>query len=131
VEHCTLSKNKRYGISIGHRDTDNVIRNCTIENNDLVGILFRKTASEFRSGHRNRIENCLIRNNGKEGKGIGIDIRGKTQDITVQNTRFVNTTGGDQKQGIRISEEAERIVLRDNTFEGCSAPAEAPEETSS
>jgi parallel beta-helix repeat protein len=130
VENCILSKNKRYGISIGHRDTDNVIRGCTIEHNGQVGILFRKTANEFRAGHRNRIENCLIRDNGTEGKGIGIDIQGKTQDIIVQNTRFVNTIGGNQKQGIRISEEAERIILRDNTYEGCSDPAELPMETS-
>ena len=122
AENCTLSKNKRYGISIGHRDTDNVIRGCTIERNEQVGILFRKTPSDFRSGHRNRIENCIIRNNGKEGKGIGIDIQGKTQDITVINTRFVNTIEGNQKQSIRISKEAERIVLRDNIFKGCSAP---------
>jgi hypothetical protein len=97
-----------------------MIRGCTIEHNGQVGILFRKTASEFRSGHRNRIEHCLIRDNGTDGKGIGIDIRGKTQDITVQNTRFINTIGRNQKEGIRISEEAKRIVLRDNTFEGCS-----------
>ena len=121
VENCTLSQNKRYGISIGHRDTDNVIRGCTIERNGQVGILFRKTESDFRCGHRNRIEHCIIRNNGTKGKGFGIDIQGKTQDIFVQNTRFINTTGGNQKEGIRISQEAERIVLRDNTFEGCSA----------
>ena len=115
VENCILSKNKRYGISIGHRDTDNVIRGCVIEHNGEVGILFRKEAQEFRSGHRNRIENCIIRDNGTDGKGIGIDIQGKTRDITVQNTRFINTIGGNQKQGIRISEEADRIVLRDNS----------------
>lgn len=130
VENCILSRNKRFGISIGHRDTDNVIRDCTIEYNSQVGILFRKVASDFRCGNRNRIENCLIRNNGKDGKGIGIDIQGKTQDITVQNTRIINTIGGNQKQGIRIGEEAERIVLRDNTFEGCPAPAESYKETS-
>jgi parallel beta-helix repeat protein len=121
VENCMLSKNRRYGISIGHRDTDNLIRECTIENNGQVGILFREESNEFRSGHRNRIENCIIGNNGTDGKGIGIDIRGKTQDITVQNIRFVNTIGGNQKEGIRISEDAERIVLKDNTFEDCSS----------
>lgn len=120
VENCSLSKNKRYGISIGHRDTDNVIRECTIEHNGEIGILFRSGESEFRLGHRNRIEHCLIRNNGSDGKGIGIDIRGKTKDITVQNTRFINTIGENQKEGIRISDEAERIVLRNNIFEGCS-----------
>jgi hexosaminidase len=119
VENCILSRNKRYGISIGHRDTDNIIRECTIERNGEVGVLFRKEANEFRSGSRNRIENCIIRDNGTEKPGIGIDIQGKTQDITVRNTRLENTEGKNQKIGIRISEEAERTILQDNTFKNC------------
>jgi parallel beta-helix repeat protein len=119
VESCTLSQNKRYGISIGHRDTDNVIRDCTIERNGEVGILFRKEANEFRCGSRNRIENCIVRDNGTKEPGIGIDIQGKTEDITVRNTRLENTAGKNQKIGIRISEEAERIILQGNTFENC------------
>ena len=119
AENCILSRNKRYGISIGHRDTDNIIRQCTIERNGEVGILFRKEANEFRSGSRNRIENCIIRDNGTEKTGIGIDIQGNTQDITIRNTRLENTSGKNQKIGIRISEEAERTILQDNTFKNC------------
>lgn len=119
VEDCVLSKNGRYGISIGHRDTDNTIRRCTIERNGQVGILFRKEANEFRGGHRNLIEDCLIRDNGTEELGVGIDIQGKTQDITIRNTRLENAAGKNQKIGIRIGEEAERIILEGNTFENC------------
>ena len=119
VENCILSENKRYGISIGHRDTDNIIRGCTIERNGEVGIIFRKEDNEFRCGNRNQIENCVIRDNGTKKPGIGIDIQGKTKDITVLNTRLDNTAGKNQKIGIRISEEAERITLRGNTFENC------------
>jgi len=119
VENCILSRNKRYGISIGHRDTDNIIRDCTIERNGEVGVLFRKEANEFRCGSRNRIENCIIRDNGTEKPGIGIDIQGKTQDIIIRSTRLENTAGKNQKVGIRISKEAERTILQDNTFENC------------
>jgi len=127
VENCILSQNEKYGISIGHRDTDNIIKGCTIERNGQVGILFRKEANEFRCGNRNHIENCIIRDNGtrdparREPKesGIGIDIQGKTQDVTIRNTRFENTEGKNQKIGIRISEEAQRTILQDNTFENC------------
>jgi len=119
VENCTLSENKRYGISIGHRDTDNIIRNSTMERNGEVGILFRKEANEFRCGNRNRIEGCVIRDNGVGKPGIGIDIQGKTQDITVRSTKLENTSGNNQRTGIRIGQEAERIVLQDNTFENC------------
>jgi hypothetical protein len=124
AEDCTLSENKRFGVSIGHRDTDNLIKNCTMERNGEVGVLFRNEGAEFRAGHRNRIENCTIRDTGKEKPGIGIDIQGKTQDITISNTRVVNTAGGSQKTGIRISKEAQRIVLQSNTFDGCPTPIE-------
>ena len=119
VEDCILSDNKRYGISIGHRDTDNIIRGCTIERNGEVGILFRREANEFRCGNRNLIENCIIRDNGTNKPGVGIDIQGKTQDITIRSTRLENTADGSQRIGIRISEEAERIILQGITFENC------------
>ncbi|MFH1718744.1 MAG: right-handed parallel beta-helix repeat-containing protein [Planctomycetota bacterium] len=124
VENCVLLENKRYGISIGHRDTDNIIRNSTIERNGEVGILFRREASEFRCGNRNRIEGCVIRDNGTSNPGFGIDIQGKTQDITVRNTKLENTPGNNQRTGIRIGQEAERIVLQDNTFENCPVHVE-------
>jgi parallel beta-helix repeat protein len=124
VENCVLSDNTRYGISIGHRDTDNVIRNCTISQNGEVGVLFREEANAFRCGSRNLIDNCVIRDNGTGKPGIGIDIRGKTQDITVRATRLEDTTHGNQKTGIRISQDAQRIVLQGIVYEGCTVRIE-------
>jgi hypothetical protein len=119
AEDCVLDGNSKYGVSIGHRDTDNIIKSCTIEHNGQVGILFRKEANEFRSGSRNKIENCIIRDNGSNGQGIGIDIQGKTTDITIQDTRFENAADKEQNIGVRIGREAERIKLQGNTFENC------------
>jgi len=119
AEDCVLAENIRYGISIGHRDTDNIIRRCTIERNGEVGILFRNEASKFRSGSRNRIENCTIRDNGSNEHGVGVDIQGKTRDITINNTRFENKTGKNQNVGIRIGRDVERILMQGNTFESC------------
>jgi parallel beta-helix repeat protein len=124
AENCTLSQNKDYGISIGHRDTDNLIKGCTIERNGRVGVLFRVDGGEFRAGNRNRIENCVIRDNGAKENGIGIDIQGKTQDITVVNTRFENAATQNQKTAVRIGEQAQRITLRDNTYENCPVHVE-------
>lgn len=117
AENCVLSENKKFGISIGHRDTDNVIKNCKIERNGEVGILFRAEEEEFQCGNRNRIENCIIRDNGGNKPGIGIDIQGQTEDITITNTKFENTSGEKQKIGIRISADAERIILKNNIFD--------------
>jgi parallel beta-helix repeat protein len=122
AENCILSGNRRYGISIGHRDTDNVITGCTIERNGEVGILFRKETNEFRCGSRNLIENCTIRDNGTKSTGFGIDIQGKTEDITVRNTKFENTAGMNQKTGIRIGQMAGRVIMLGNAFENSEVP---------
>jgi hypothetical protein len=119
AENCRFSDNERFGVSIGHRDTDNAIRDCTIERNGEVGILFRREDREFRCGNRNRIDNCIIRDNGGGRTGIGIDIQGKTEEITIINTRFENTTEKKQKIGIRIGADAGRINMKNNTFENC------------
>jgi hypothetical protein len=124
VEDCVLAENTRYGISIGHRDTDNTIKNCRIERNGEVGVLFRKEASAFRCGSRNLIDHCVVSDNGTDASGIGIDIRGETQDITVRNTRLVDTTNEEQRIGIRISQKAGRVVLQGNTYEGIISEVE-------
>lgn len=118
VKNCTFSDNIRYGISIGHRDTENIIQNCLIENNKEVGILFRKDSDdEFYSANRNLIKNCTVKDNGADSYGVGIDIKWKTKDITIENTKFISSRAGIQKIGIQISKDAERINTSGNTFE--------------
>jgi hypothetical protein len=111
AEDCVASGNKKYGVNFGHRDTDNILKNCLIENNVEVGVLFRKEPND-RTGDRNILENCTIRNN-----GIGIDIQWKTKDVTIRNCTIENVAGP-QKVGIRISPEAQNINLSDNKFKG-------------
>jgi hypothetical protein len=124
VENCTLSENQNYGVSIGHRDTDNTIRGCTIERNGEVGILFRNDGPEFRGGHRNRIEDCTIRDNGVGRSGIGIDVQGSTHDITICRTRLESSATGRQKTGIRIGAAAQRILFEDDVINSCPVPTE-------
>jgi parallel beta-helix repeat protein len=124
VENCTLSENRRYGVSIGHRDTDNVLRRCTIERNGEVGILFRDEDAEFRGGHRNRIEDCTIRDNGAEKPGIGIDVRGRTRDITICRTRLENSAAGRQQTGIRIGAEVRGVLLEGDVVNTSPVPME-------
>jgi hypothetical protein len=124
AEDCIASDNLKYGINFGHRDTDNIIRNCSIERNGEIGVLFRKEVNEYRTGDRNILEDCLIRDNGRSGPGLGIDIQWKTNDITIRNCRFENTVNGPQKVCIRISPEAQRITMENNTFKGSSVNIE-------
>ena len=124
AENCVVAGNLKYGINIGHRDTDNVIRGCTIERNGEVGVIFRKEKNEGRTGDRNLIENCVIRDNGGDKPGCGIDIQWKTKDITIRNCRFENTKNGNQRVAVRVSPEAERVTLEGNTFKDCPVEIE-------
>ncbi|MGO8705190.1 MAG: hypothetical protein ACLQVA_15370, partial [Candidatus Brocadiia bacterium] len=56
----------------------------------------------------------------------GVDIRGKTRELTIVNCRFENSRDGKQKVAIRIGPVAEGITLKDNTFTGC--PVEVQDE---
>jgi hypothetical protein len=58
----------------------------------------------------------MIRDNGTKRTGFGIDIQGKTEDITVRNTKFENTAGKNQRTGIRIGQMAGRVIMQGNTF---------------
>lgn len=129
AEECIAAENLKYGVNFGHRDTDNILRNCIIEHNGEIGVLFRKEVNEYRTGDRNLLENCVIRDNGKAGPGLGIDIQWKTNDITIRNCRFENTKDGPQKVGVRISSEAQRITLENNKFEGSGVDVEDQRKT--
>lgn len=118
VDKCKFTGNSKYGISIGHRDTDNIVQNCLIENNKEVGILFRKDDDDdFFAGNRNLIRNCIIKDNGANLQGVGIDIRWKTKDITIASTKFVNSPEGKQLIGIQISKDAGTVNTSGNSFE--------------
>lgn len=123
AEDCILAGNGKYGISIGHRDTDNRVRNCRIEANGEVGILFRQERQPFFSGDRNGIEGCVIRDNGSQGNGVGIDIRWVTREVTVRNCRFEDPSGR-QAIGVRIGAEAGDVHLAGNTFAGAAKEVE-------
>jgi len=118
AENCTLSENAKCGTNFSHRDAGNLVRNCTIERNGEAGVIFSKEENEFRTPDRNRIEGCLIRDNGG-AVGFGVDIQWKTRDIAIANCRFENSPGGKQNVAVRISREAEQITLEGNTFTHC------------
>lgn len=117
VERCVCSDNRHYGISIGHRDTDNRIADCRIERNHRVGILFREQEA-FRGGHRNIIESCSIVDNGFERDGVGVDVTGETFDVTLKENVLSDSGRKQQRIGVRIGEKAARITTEKNQYIG-------------
>ena len=115
-----LSENNgRYGISIGHKDSDNLLNNNVIRSNKEDGVFFRNETVGM-AAHRNRLENNIIENNGTGGEGAGIRVRGETRDLVFKNNLIRDTHPADaqtQKTGIQIEEEAGAITLENNAIE--------------
>ena len=118
AENNRILNNHQYGISIGHRDTDNIIRHNQIEGSGEVGITFRNEPNEGRSPHRNIVENNRIANSGSDKDGIGIDIQGETQSITIRGNQISEMREGGEHIGVQIGEKTANILLERNEFSG-------------
>ncbi len=118
AENNRILNNHQYGISIGHRDTDNIIRLNQIEGSGEVGIIFRNEPNEGRSPHRNIVENNRIVNSGSDKDGIGVDIQGETQSITIQGNQMSEIREGGEHIGVQIGEKTANILLERNEFSG-------------
>ena len=118
AEHNRILNNRQFGISIGHRDTDNIIRLNQIEGSGEVGIIFRNEPNEGRSPHRNIVENNQIMNSGSDKDGIGIDIQGETQFITIRENQISEMRQGGEHVGVQIGEKTANILLKKNEFAG-------------
>jgi len=118
-EKNILENNGRFGISIGHKDTDNLLAGNEVRSNGADGIFFRDESAGM-AGHRNRIENNLIENNGSRESASGIRVRGQTTGLVFKNNTIRDTRPPDARQqtvGIRIEEQAGEIVLESNEIE--------------
>ncbi|MEK6258329.1 MAG: right-handed parallel beta-helix repeat-containing protein [Planctomycetota bacterium] len=112
-----LESNGRFGISIGHKDSDNLIRRNQIRLNDDAGVLFRNE-TEAMAGHRNRLEANVIENNGVTKDAPGIRVRGATKDLVFTGNVIRDTRpegGRKQTVGVLIEEEAGAVVLDNNS----------------
>ena len=118
AENNKIVDSTKHGMTIGHNDTDNVIRNNEIVNSVIGGILFRNpTRGKDFWANRNTVENNRIVDSGNE-KGIAIDVTGHTKDVTIVGNKIVETRQPASRIGIRIGADAKNIRLNDNQVEG-------------
>ena len=118
-EKNILENNGRFGISIGHKDSDNLLQDNQVRFNQEDGIFFRNE-TEGMAGHRNRLESNLIENNGVKGKATGIRVRGETRDLVFRNNIIRDTRPPEARKqtvGIRIEEPAGKVVLEGNEID--------------
>jgi hypothetical protein len=113
----------RVGISVGHRDTDNLITKNHIAQSKDVGILFRPERGKDFAGHRNRlVKNKLVDNGGE--KAAAIDIQGATEAIVLEDNEIVETRGSAQRMAVRLGPQTSGIQLRGNTMRGFAKEVE-------
>ena len=125
-EENILEANGRYGISIGHKDTDNLLRNNQVRGNHEEGIFFRNE-TEGMAGHRNRIENNLIENNGAKSGAAGIRVRGETRDLIFKDNIIRDTRPASERKqtvGIRLDEKVGAVTLEGNQIDATKALAD-------
>jgi hypothetical protein len=121
VRHGVAEKNhierNRTGVSIGHHDTDNLVTGNQIIGSEKVGVLFRPERGKDFAGHRNRIENNRLVDNGPDN-GSAVDIQGGTESVVLSNNEIVETRGAAQRSAIRLGPETHDIRLEGNRIKG-------------
>ena len=118
-EKNILENNGRFGISIGHKDSDNLLQDNQVRFNREDGVYFRNE-SQGMAGHRNRLEKNVIENNGLKGEAAGIRVRGETRGLVFKNNIIRDTrppAARTQAVGIRIEEQAGEVVVEGNEVE--------------
>jgi hypothetical protein len=72
------------------------------------------------AGHRNRLENNLIENNGRNQEVAGIRVRGETRDVVLKNNTLRDTRSAEllrQTTGIRLEPRVGSATLEGNAIE--------------
>jgi parallel beta-helix repeat protein len=121
VEKNAMTDNRRFGISIGHNDTDNVVRNNEVLRSGRTGIYLRQEHGPAFAPSRNQIERNRVSDSGAES-GIAVDVEGFTESVSLKGNVLTETRQPAGRIGVRISKEAKQITLADNRIEGFSIP---------
>ncbi|MCS7024145.1 MAG: right-handed parallel beta-helix repeat-containing protein [Bryobacteraceae bacterium] len=117
VENNKMLDNRSYGISIGHNDTDNVVRHNQVERSGKVGILLRQEHGPSFAPSRNWIEGNRVVDTGDESS-VAVDIQGYTEAVTLKGNFLLERRKPAQRIGVRISKESKQIQLVENRIEG-------------
>jgi Right handed beta helix region len=123
AEKNIIEGNRSYGLSIGHRDTDNLIRENTIAGSGKAGVLFRPERGKAFAAHRNRLEDNRIVDSGGE-QGIGVDVQGETENVTLKHNEIRETRQPLNRIGVRLGPKTKEISLVDNKIEGYATPVD-------
>lgn len=120
VEKNVMADNRRFGVSIGHNDTDNIVRNNEVLRSGKFGIYLRQEHGPAFAPSRNRIEGNRVVDSGNES-GAAVEIEGVTEQVVLQGNVLLETRGAASRVGVRIGKEVKAITLSGNRIEGFAA----------
>ncbi len=105
------------GLSIGHRDTDNLIRKNVIADSTGVGVLFRPERGPTFCAHRNVLEENTIVNSGGP-QGVAVDVQGGTEAVIFRRNTLKEERSPAERIGFRLGSDTKDLQLVDNTTTG-------------
>jgi parallel beta-helix repeat protein len=118
-ENNRLEGNGRFGISIGHKDSDNILSGNDVILNASNGVFFRDE-SEGMSPHRNRLKDNRIEDNGREPGTAGIRVRGEPSGLIFEDNVIRDTRSGSlqtQTVGILVEDRVGPLKIGTNRIE--------------
>jgi hypothetical protein len=121
-EKNVLEDNGRYGVSIGHKDTDNLFLRNQIRRNGGAGFYFRNDSRSL-AAHRCTLFENVIEDNGQPGKpGIGVFIDGETDDTVLEANVIRDTRAGKERTqltAVKVGPHAGAVTIApSNTIQG-------------
>ena len=111
AEGNLLKGNGGYGMSIGHKDSDNVVCKNTIVGNQKGGVYWRHETKPM-AAHDVTFEGNTVRDN----VGAGLFVDGATGGTIIRENLIEDTGAGKQTTGIRIGKEVGDIEIINNTI---------------
>lgn len=116
LEDSEFLTNGGHGISVGERDTDQLIRRCVMKRNGGCGIYFRP-GDEVMAGNRTTIEDCVIEGNGKKGGHPEIHLDAALSDVKIIGNRIMPEEGRTKDWvGILIGKNVRGVQIEKNQF---------------
>jgi nitrous oxidase accessory protein NosD len=105
-----MERNGHHGVSIGHKDTDNLFVGNTIRDNGVSGVYYR-AESALNAGHRNTFRNNRVENNGRAGQGYGFFVAARVEGTVLEGNQI--PTGARQRVAIHRAPGAGTVRVED------------------
>ncbi|MDB5310811.1 MAG: Pectate lyase superfamily protein [Gemmataceae bacterium] len=123
AEDNTIEDTKTAGISVGHRDTDNLIRNNVVRRSGQAGVLFRPERGAGFTGDRNEVAGNTVEDTGGD-TAAAVDVQGTTANLVFRKNVLRETRGPAKRVGFRLGKDTKDISLDDNQTAGFALPVQ-------